>query len=131
VGIDIDLNVGAISVIRHRHLLFRYRRQICRTEERHSDIGSVPISTSELIPISDIEEKNIFTCRFEPTPLETEIERYNTILLCLSKQIGMSDIGYRIKLYSDIDIMSDSALSVQYRKFLFRTEDAVLFLRSS
>ncbi len=55
MGIDIDLNVGDI---RYGHLLFRYRRQICRTEKRHSDIGSVPISTSEFIPISDIEEKN-------------------------------------------------------------------------
>jgi hypothetical protein len=33
--------MSAISDIRHRHLLFRYRRQICWTEKRHSDIGSV------------------------------------------------------------------------------------------
>ncbi len=57
MGIDIDLKVG-ISDIRHRHLLFRYRKKICRTENCHSDIGSVPISTSESIPISNIQ--NIF-----------------------------------------------------------------------
>jgi hypothetical protein len=52
-----SISMSVISDIRHRHLLFRYRRQICWTEKRHSDIGSVPISTSEFIPISDIEEK--------------------------------------------------------------------------
>jgi hypothetical protein len=56
------------SDIRHRHLLFRYRRQICRTKNCPSDIGSVTISTSESIPISD--QKNFYTswnqCR---TPL--------------------------------------------------------------
>jgi hypothetical protein len=57
VGIDIDLNVGDI---RHIHMLFRYRRQICRTEKHHSDIGTLLISTSEFIPLSDIEEKKIF-----------------------------------------------------------------------
>jgi hypothetical protein len=35
--------MSAISDIRHRHLLFRYRRQICRTENCHSDTGRVPI----------------------------------------------------------------------------------------
>ncbi len=52
-----SISMSAISDILHRHLLFGYRRQICRTEKRHSDIGSVLISTSESIPISDIEEK--------------------------------------------------------------------------
>jgi hypothetical protein len=97
-----SISMSAISDIRHRHLLFRYRRQICWTEKRHSDIGSVPISTSELIPISDIEEKNICTFRFEPTSLGTVSERYNIKLLCLSVQIEMSDIGHRIKVYSNI-----------------------------
>jgi hypothetical protein len=97
-----SISMSAISDIRHRHLLFRYRRQICRTEKRHSDIGSVPISTSELIPISDIEEKNISICKFEPTSLGFLSKRYNTEILRLSMYIWMSDIGYRIKLYSDI-----------------------------
>ncbi len=52
--------MSAISDIRHQHLLFRYRRKICQTEKRHSDNGSVPISTLEFIPISDIKEKNYF-----------------------------------------------------------------------
>jgi hypothetical protein len=54
-----SISMSAISDIRHRHLLFRYRRQICRTEKRYSDIGSVLISTSEFITISDIEETKI------------------------------------------------------------------------
>ncbi len=96
--------MSAISDIRHRHLLFRYRRQICRTENCHSDIGSVPISTSELIPISDIKEKKIIChyCRFEPAHLEAVSERFNYKLRCLSPTIRMSDIGYRTKSYSDI-----------------------------
>jgi hypothetical protein len=53
-----SISVSAISDIRHRHLLFRYRRQICRIEKFHSDIESVPISTSEFILISDVEETN-------------------------------------------------------------------------
>ncbi len=78
-----SISMSAISDIRHRHLSLRYWRQICRTEKRHSDIGSVPISTSELIPISDIEEKNISTCRFKPTSLGLNSERYKTELLWL------------------------------------------------
>ncbi len=38
--------MSAISDIRHQHLLFRYRRKICRTENCHSDIGRVPMFTS-------------------------------------------------------------------------------------
>jgi hypothetical protein len=44
--------ISAISDIQHRHLLFGYRKKICRTENCYSDIGRVPISTSESIPIS-------------------------------------------------------------------------------
>jgi hypothetical protein len=78
--IDIDLNVGDIQHPTSTYVI-RYRRQICLTEKRHSNIGSVPISTSELIPISHIEEKNISSCRFGPTTLGMESERYNTELL--------------------------------------------------
>jgi hypothetical protein len=45
--------MSAISDIRHGHLLFRYQKKICRTENCHSDIGRVTISTSESIPISE------------------------------------------------------------------------------
>ncbi len=44
----------------------------------------------------------VFPCRFEPTTLEIVIKRYNTKLLWLSVYNWMSDIGYRIKLYSYI-----------------------------
>jgi hypothetical protein len=49
--------MSAISDIRHRHLLFGYRRKICRTE----NCRFVPISTSESILLSDIYKKLIFT----------------------------------------------------------------------
>ncbi len=110
-------NVIRISDIWHRHLLFRYRRHICWTEKRHSDIGSVPISTSELIPISDIEEKNFSSCRFEFMTLGKVSERYNTELLWLFVY-NWCQI-FDLKLYSDIDIISDSTLSVRYRKFQY------------
>jgi hypothetical protein len=48
--------MSAIYDIRHRHLLFRYRKKTCRTENCHSDIGRVPISTSDSIPTSDIHK---------------------------------------------------------------------------
>jgi hypothetical protein len=76
-----SISMSAISDIRHRHLLFRYRRQICRTKKRHSDIGSVPISTSEFITISDIEEKENSPCRFGPAPLGMVSEHHNITLL--------------------------------------------------
>ncbi len=88
-----SISMSAISDIPHRHLLFRYRKQICRTEKRHSDIGSVPISTSGFIPISDIEEKKCSPYRFEPMTLEMVTQRYNSKLLWRSINIGMSDIG--------------------------------------
>jgi hypothetical protein len=66
-----SISMSAISDIRHRHLLFRYQRQICRTEKRHSDIGRVQISTSEFIPIS-VMNKDITpcSCGLEPAPVD-------------------------------------------------------------
>ncbi len=97
-----SISMTAIFDIRHRHLLFQYRRQICQTEKRHSDIGSLPTLTPEFIAISDIEEQNFSLSAFEPTSLELESKRFDTKLLRLPVSKGMSDIGYRIKLYSDI-----------------------------
>ncbi len=114
--------MSAISAIQHRHLLFQYWRQICLLEKRHSDIGSVPISSSEFIPISDIDVKIISPTGLEPSPLRNLSNHYNTELLCLTVSIRMSDIAYRIKLFSDIDIMSDSALSVRYWKFWYQAQ---------
>jgi hypothetical protein len=103
VGIDIDLNVGDI---RHPHLFFRYRRQICRTENCHSDVRNVPISTSESIPISDIKETKIIPPGgFEPTPPVAVSEYYTTQLLYHTATVPVfkdRDVGYRIKLNSDI-----------------------------
>ncbi len=47
-------------------------------------------------------KKHLSSCRFEPAPLGMLSERYNSKLLWLSVNVGMSDIGYRIKLYSAI-----------------------------
>ncbi len=35
------------------------------------------------------------------------------------------DVGYRIKLYSDTDIMMDSALSVRYRMFQYQAQSDI------
>jgi hypothetical protein len=104
----------AISDIRHQHLFFRYRRQICWPEKRHSDIGSVLISSSEFIPISDIDLKIISPRGLEHSPLKVVSE------LCLTILVRMSDIAYRIKLFRYI--MSDSTLSVRYRKFRYQAQ---------
>jgi hypothetical protein len=86
-------SISAVSDIRHRHLLFRYRKKICRTENSHSDIGRVPISTSESIPISDIQKILITSTGFEPKTLV-----YSATVLIYE----FLDVGYRIKVYSDI-----------------------------
>ncbi len=52
---------SAISDIRHQHLLFRYRKKICRTENWHSNIGRVPKPTSESIPILYLISRNYFS----------------------------------------------------------------------
>jgi hypothetical protein len=85
--------MSAVSDIRHWHLLFRYRKRICRTENCHSDIGRVPISTSESIPISDIQKIFITSAGFEPKTLVFSA----TVLI-----YEFLDAGYRIKIYSDI-----------------------------
>jgi hypothetical protein len=66
-GIEKNIRNSVSAEFRkHPISVIRYRRQIYRTEKRHSDIGSVPISTSEFIPISDIEvKKTILPCGFE------------------------------------------------------------------
>jgi hypothetical protein len=122
VGIDIDLNV---TNIRHRHLLFRYRRQIYRIENCQSDIRGIPISTSEFILISVIYKKFLNTSGFEHSSLHTKCERYTTQLQYFSTIWLMLDIRYRIKLYSISDIMSDSALSVRYRKFRYLAQFSI------
>jgi hypothetical protein len=92
--------MSAISDIQHQHLLFRYRRQICRTENCHSEIGSVPISTSGPILISTLLKKNYTIC-WILSHAPWNCRR----VLCLSAAVHThvkEDVGYRIKLYSDI-----------------------------
>jgi hypothetical protein len=79
----------------------------------YSDIGEkyvglktvIPIFASEFILISDMKEKKLLSpIGFEPVRLKMVKKRYNTDLNCLSIEMGMSEIGYRIsdKTYSDI-----------------------------
>jgi hypothetical protein len=67
-----------IGGYRHRSQCRRYltltsvipiSKKICRTENCHSDIGRVPTSTSESIPISDIHKIFITSAGFEPKTL--------------------------------------------------------------
>ncbi len=105
----------------------------------YSNIGDKYVGLKNVIPISELfryqyqssfryptmKKKNITPCRFKPAPIGMVSEHYKTKLLWLSGYIGMSDFGYRIKLYSDIDIMSDSALSVWYRKFRYQAQSDI------
>jgi hypothetical protein len=94
--------MSTISDIRHRHLLFQYRRQLFRTENCHYDIGSVPILTSESIPKSDIytvyikiyHQLNMNSC---------SAPCYYRWVLYLSAMVLLHVTGICwIKLYSDI-----------------------------
>ncbi len=103
----------------------------------YSDIGDKYVGLKNVIPISEVfqyrhqsslryptlKKNKISPCIFEPAPLGTVSERYNTKLLCLSVSIGMSDIGKNFILISDI--MSDSVLSVRYRTFRYQTQSDI------
>ncbi len=119
-------SMSAISDIRHRHLLFWYRRQICRTEKRHSYIYR-KYSDIDIRAHSDIRHwrKKIFqSADANPRPSDWKAST-NTELLRLCVHNWMSDIGYRIKLYSESDIISDSTLSVRYRKFRYQAQSDI------
>ncbi len=60
------------------------------------------MSTSESIPISDIQKLFSISAGFKLKTLFFTSGRISSQLLCLSKIIWMSDIGYRIKVYSNI-----------------------------
>jgi hypothetical protein len=112
-------SISAISDIRHRYLLFRYRKKICRTENCHSDIGRVPISTSESIPISDIQKIFITSAGFEPKTLVFSA----TVLI-----YEFLDVGYRIsdKSLFRYPIYCRTPLSsVRYRKFRYQAQSDI------
>jgi hypothetical protein len=79
-----SISMSAISDIWHRHLLFRYRRQICRNENviPISEVFRYRHQSSFRYPI--LNKKNICVYRFEPTSLGTVSERCNTKLLYMS-----------------------------------------------
>jgi hypothetical protein len=91
-----------ISDIWHQHLLLWYRKKIRRTEKSHFDIGRVPISTSESIPISNIQKILTSSAGFGPKTLIYTGKRLTSQPLCWSMNVWMSDIRYQIKVYSDI-----------------------------
>jgi hypothetical protein len=94
--------MSVVSDIQHRHLLFRNRKKICRTENGHSDIVRVSISTSISFPIS-----NILTILHHVRWIRTQDPSFHkrapylpaTVLIY---KTWMSDIPYGIKDYSDI-----------------------------
>ncbi len=67
--VSTSILMSTISDIRHQHLLFWYRKKICRTENCHPDIGKVPISTSETILISNFQKIVITSAGCESKPL--------------------------------------------------------------
>jgi hypothetical protein len=82
----------------------------------YSDIGDKYVGLKTFIPVSEVfryqhqspfryptlKKEVIFSGGFEFEPLDLVHERYNTQLHCFSVTVWMSDIGYRIKLYSEI-----------------------------
>jgi hypothetical protein len=95
---SISILISAISDVRHQYLLFRYRKKICRTENCHSDIGSVPLSTSEFFPIS---KKDFYHIHWNWTQAH-QFHRRAPFLLANVLIWDQLDVGYWIKLYSDI-----------------------------
>ncbi len=94
--------MSVITDIWNRNLLFRYRRRICRTENRHSDMEVFRYWHQSSIRYPTLKKNIIPPIGFEPGPLAMVSECYNTKLKCLSIKMRMSDIGYWIKLYSNI-----------------------------
>ncbi len=90
------LSVNHIIIIgghRHQHLLFQHRKKICWTENCHSDIGRVMISTSESIVISDIKTYFFIPARTKPKILDFTGKRITSQPQFWSMNSGMSDIG--------------------------------------
>ncbi len=102
MGISIDLNVGDI-----RHPISGDKNVGLKTV--------IPISISESIPISDIEEKIIPSGGFEPAPLEKINKCYTSKLRCLSFVFGMLDIRSEKKLSVGLRSLSPISGSVRYR----------------
>ncbi len=102
MGINIDLNVGDI---RHPTLSSDIGRKY-RAENCHSDIGGVPISTSESIPISYIQKIFFTSAGFEPKTFVLKYEHLTSQPQCWFMNLWMPDIGYRIKVYSDVGLHS-------------------------
>ncbi len=87
--------MSSIFDIRYRHLLFRSRRKYVR-------LKTVPISLPESILISDDKTFLYYPLSSNPSPLF-----YQASILPLRHcanlwSVGFLDIGYRIKVYSDI-----------------------------
>ncbi len=117
---------------RHRSQCRRYPTfdiDIC-----YSDIGDKYVGLKNVIPILEVfryqhqssfrypilKKQKYFSVLIRTLSLGTVSKLYNINLLWLSVSLGMSDIGYLINFCSDI--MSDSALSVRYRKFRYQAQ---------
>jgi hypothetical protein len=100
----------------HRHRSQCRRYPTADIDICYYDIGDKYVGLKNVIPISEVfqyrhqssfryptlKEKNFSPCRCESAPFGFGSSRYNTKVLCMFISKGMSNIGYRIKLYSDI-----------------------------
>jgi hypothetical protein len=96
--------MSAISDIRHLHLLFRYRKKICRTETvipitkefwyRVLSPFRYPISKTYFSHLLDLNPRPLFS-QASALPLSQCADLWTF-------GCWMVDIGYRIKVYSDI-----------------------------
>jgi hypothetical protein len=104
--------------------LFKWGKRAVHVQKLISIGGYWHLTSTSVIPISEtnmsdwktsfryrhqssfrnpnIEEKKYFNLQIRTHTLALVCKLYNTKLLWLSVKIGMSDIGYRIKLYYDI-----------------------------
>ncbi len=125
MGIDIDLNVGDIRYPTSTSVIPISEPNMLdwKTSFRYWKCSDIDIRVHS--DIRHWRKKYIPPCNFEPPPFGMVSERYNTKLLWLPVKNWMSDIGYRIKLYSDVDIMLDSALSVWYQKFRYQAQSEI------
>jgi hypothetical protein len=100
----------------------------------YSAIGDKYVGLKTVLPITEVfryrhqnsfryptfKKKVMPSGEFKPVPLRLISEHFTYKLRSLLLKF---DVGYRIKLYSDI--MLDSALSVRYRKFRYQAQSDI------
>jgi hypothetical protein len=90
--------MSATSDIRHRHLLFRYRKKIFPTENCHSDTYRKS-SDIDIKVHSDIWYQNIQIHTRSGSNARPLVSHYHSATVLIYEQW---DVGYRIKVHTDI-----------------------------